>query len=140
MCELEEDLAAMLVHGICYLFPSSNLFRCIDAGRVWVALALLAHRCTFCDDQSCGGSLCVVQRIQFCGRIARTRAHTREWGHHDAVRYGNASELQRLEKQWRVQRNCPVYCYCCCGTDPLNCQRTVISPMSILTSRGSETS
>src|SRR5580658_6351773 len=84
--ELCEDAAAGIVDGSGDAPPTADLLVRPEAGRIRPAESLRADGSGFANDESGGGALRVVLRLQGCGdMIARLRAHSGERSHHDTV-------------------------------------------------------
>ena len=58
--ELDDDLAALGVHGVGYQLPAGDLFGAVDARCLDVALTLRRDLRSFTDDQTGTGALCIV--------------------------------------------------------------------------------
>ena len=103
MPELDEDLAAALMHLIGDLAPAGDLVLGVDAGRVLVALALLRDLACFGDQKPCGGTLGVIvggKRARYEG--AGNGAVARQRRHHETVRQRDRAELVGLKQFGRT--------------------------------------
>ena len=97
--ELQDDLAALGVHGVGDEAPAGDLCVVVDARRPGVAFAHGGDLRRFGDDQAGGGALRVVDRIELMRHVGAARcAVARERRHDDAVLEVDAAEDVRGEE------------------------------------------
>ncbi len=84
--ELDDDPAALAVHGVGDLAPALDLRVAVDAGRGQVALADGARLRALGDDEGGRGALAVVLDLEVGGDAVRVRAVAGQRRQHDAVR------------------------------------------------------
>ena len=96
--ELEKNSSARLMHRLGDLLPAGDLFIGVDAGRIGTTRALLGNRRGFVDDQSRRRALRIILRHQRRRHAARSRAHSRERSHDDAVWRFNRAQPDRSKE------------------------------------------
>ena len=95
--QLHYDLAAVSMHRVGHFLPCAQLLGAVEARNVGVALALLADRSGFGDEQASAGTLRVVGRGDG-GWNGVGRAIARQRRHHDAVGEVQVTGLYGVEK------------------------------------------
>src|SRR5438552_3788338 len=90
--KLKENAAAGGMHGVGDLAPAFDLRIGEDAGSIGITEAVRRNGGGFRDDQTGGGALMVILRVEFTGNIASAGAATGERGHQDSVGQLKASE------------------------------------------------
>lgn len=83
--QLDDDLAATLVHGVGDLAPPLHLGLAVDTGCIQVALAYGAGLAALGDDQPGGRALRVVLDVEVGGGHALSGAVAGQRGHHEAL-------------------------------------------------------
>ena len=96
--QLQEDLAARVVHGLRHELPAFDLFVGPDAGRIRIADALRRDRSRLAQNQTGGCAVGVVLRHQRVGHALDARALTRKRRHDDAVLERECAKLERIEE------------------------------------------
>ncbi len=97
MHELNEDVAALVVHGISDLAPAGDMRGCVDAGRGHIALTVVGWLRALGDDQTDAGALRVIFGGKFAGNAIRVGARTRHGRHDQAIWKFKAAEADRTE-------------------------------------------
>ena len=92
--ELQEDTAALGMHGIGDQLPAGDLFIAVDAGGVRVAVAAGADGRGLGDDQSSGRTLRVVFGHQRGRNVGAFGTATRERGHEHTIREREGADLK----------------------------------------------
>jgi hypothetical protein len=70
---LDEDMTALVVHGVGDLLPACDMRCAVDARRREIALAVIGRLRAFGDDQANAGALGVIFGGQFSRRAIRFR-------------------------------------------------------------------
>jgi hypothetical protein len=95
--DLDEDMAAFVIHGCGHLLPSGDMRGSVDARRSEVALSIIRRLSAFGDDQADAGALGIIFGGQFSRRAVELRAAARHRGHDQTVWQGVASDTEGRE-------------------------------------------
>ncbi|MOA14516.1 hypothetical protein D3C78_1346220 [compost metagenome] len=97
MPQLGHDAPARAVHGVGDPLPAFELLRPVQAGHIGIALALLADRRGFADQQAGAGALGIVGGHQGRGNGIGS-AVARQRGHRHAVGQVQLAGTHRIEQ------------------------------------------
>jgi hypothetical protein len=96
--QLQEDLAARVMHGFRHELPAFDLLVRPDARGIRVADALRRDRGRFAQDEAGGRAVGVVLRHQRVRHAFAARALTRKRSHDDAVAQREGADFEWVEK------------------------------------------
>ena len=95
--DLDEDTAALVMHGCGHLLPPRDMRWAVDARRREVALAVIRRLSAFGDDQADAGALGIIFGGQFSRRAVELRAAAGHRRHDQTVWQSVASDTDGRE-------------------------------------------
>ena len=102
--ELQEDAAALGVHGGGDLLPAGDLFVGVDTRGVRVAMAAGRDRGRLSDDQAGAGALGVIFGHQVRRDVGPFGTATRQRSHQDAVRQREGTDFERRKEGGHLRK------------------------------------
>eukprot|EP01022_Parablepharisma_sp_SALTPOND_P021765 TRINITY_DN435_c1_g1_i1.p1 TRINITY_DN435_c1_g1~~TRINITY_DN435_c1_g1_i1.p1 ORF type:complete len:1304 (+),score=494.29 TRINITY_DN435_c1_g1_i1:15351-19262(+) len=112
--QLQEDVAALGMHGVGHLLPGGDLGLVVDAGGEGIALALRRDLGGLGDDEAGAGALGVVLGSQFAGNVAGLRAAAGQRGHDDTILQLDGAQLYGFEQVAALAGDGHVYPFLVC--------------------------
>ncbi len=95
--DLDEYMAAFVMHGCGHLLPPGDMRGSVDARRSEVALSIIRRLSAFGDDQADAGALGIIFGGQFSRRAVELRTAAGHRGHDQTVWQSVASNTSGCE-------------------------------------------
>jgi hypothetical protein len=95
--DLDEDMAALVMHGCGHLFPPRDMCGSVDARRSEVTLSVIRRLCAFSDDQADARALRLIFGSQYSRRAVELRAAAGHRGHDQTVWQSATSDTDERE-------------------------------------------
>lgn len=113
MHDLDEDAAALVMHGGRHILPTGDIGRRVDAGRREIALSIVRGLSAFGHNQADAGALRIVYHRKIAGRPVGLGAAARHRRHDETVWQRVASDangrkclLHSCPQRVRPNRRC----------------------------------